>query len=451
MKLFFHQDFHLYGDKQQDTAFYEPLSKSVIHYRKKRYFLIGGMFDQVGIDSYSIGKSEYNGLEGTWRDAEDGKLEKNPIDQGSVDSTIEFNLHTKANSERTLYFWICAGKNLDEVQAIQKYLLKEKPEKLMRNTINYWLSWVNKNPSSEYGITSPKIQEHFKQSLLIMRTQIDNRGAIIAANDSDIMKFNKDTYTYMWPRDGAWVALAFDRAGYSSISQRFFRFCAKVMSSEGYLLPKYNPDLSVGSSWHPWYRDDKIQIPIQEDETALVLYALKEHYQKFHDIEFIQEMYESIIRAAGNFLTNFVDEITGLPLPTYDLWERERGIFAYTVATVYAGIKSAGNLCKILGHFNHHKRYAVAAEEIKKSILDYLYDPESGRFLKAVTLNKNTGEISKDYTVDASLHALWMLGVLPSDDSKIVRTNEAVLSKLSIPTEIGGIARYENDDYMRVQ
>ena len=115
----------------------------------------------------------------------------------------------------------------------------------MRNTINYWLSWVNKNPSSEYGTTSPRIQEQLKQSLLIMRTQIDNRGAIIAANDSDIMKFNKDTYTYMWPRDGAWVAIAYDRAGYSSVSQRFFRFCAKGISQEGYLLHKYNPDLSV--------------------------------------------------------------------------------------------------------------------------------------------------------------------------------------------------------------
>lgn len=212
VKLFFSQDFHIYGDKQQDTTFYEPNSKAIVHYRKKRYFLIGGVSDHVGIDSYSTGKSEYNGLEGTWRDAEDGRLEKNPIDQGSVDSTVEFDLNVKANSEKTLYVWICAGKKINEVQDIQAYILKENPEKLMRNTINYWLSWVNKNSRTDYGLNLAKVQEQLKQSLLIMRTQVDNRGAIIAANDSDIMKFNKDTYTYMWPRDGAWVALAFDRA-----------------------------------------------------------------------------------------------------------------------------------------------------------------------------------------------------------------------------------------------
>ncbi len=60
IKMFFSQDFHLYGDKQQDTTFYEPESKSVIHYRKKRYFLIGGLADRLGVDSYSTGKSEFN-------------------------------------------------------------------------------------------------------------------------------------------------------------------------------------------------------------------------------------------------------------------------------------------------------------------------------------------------------------------------------------------------------
>ena len=77
--------------------------------------------------------------------SEDGKLERNPIDQGSVDSTVEFDLNVKANSEKTLYFWICAGRKIEEVQDIQAYLLKENPDKLMRNTINYWLSKILSN------------------------------------------------------------------------------------------------------------------------------------------------------------------------------------------------------------------------------------------------------------------------------------------------------------------
>ena len=39
-------------------------------------------------------------------------------------------------------------------------------------------------------------------------------------------------------------------------------------------MHKYNPDGSVGSSWHPWCGSDGLlQLPIQEDETALTLFA----------------------------------------------------------------------------------------------------------------------------------------------------------------------------------
>lgn len=450
LKLFFSQDFHLYGDKQQDTAFYEPEFKAMIHYRKRRYFWVCGMQNgKAGIDSFTTGKSEYHGLQGTWKDAEDGHLHENPIEQGSVDSTIQFNMELKAHEEGILYVWICAGRDLSEAEEMNTYVLHETPEKLLKNTVNYWISWVNKETDKNLEL-EPEMMRMYKQSLLIIRTQIDNRGAIIAANDSDIMKFNKDTYSYMWPRDGAWVSIALDRSGYGEITKRFFQFCAEVMTDEGYLLHKYNPDESVGSSWHPWLKDGEMQMPIQEDETALVTYALWTHWEHYKDIEFVQEMYEPLIRRAANFMTYFVDEKTSLPLPTYDLWERERGIFSYTLATVYAGLIAAYKLSSVIGHFNHSHRYKEAAEKIRAATLKYLYDEEKGRFLKRIEIDKKTGKIKKDYGLDASMHALWMLNVLPADDERIVRTMEAIYEGLKVPGPIGGLARSENDDYQRV-
>ncbi len=450
VKMYFNQDFHLYGDKQQDTAFYEPEFKAMVHYRKRRYFWISGMQDgKAGVDSFTTGKSEYRGLEGTWKDAEDGHLHEHAIEQGSVDSTVEFRVPLKAMEEKVLYVWICAGKDLNDVEDMHEFILHEGPEKLLKNTINYWISWVNKETEKDLQV-DPDLLKEYKQSLLIVRTQIDNRGAIIAANDSDIMKFNKDTYTYMWPRDGAWVSIALDRAGYGEITKRFFQFCADTMTHEGYLLHKYNPDESVGSSWHAWYKNGEMQMPIQEDETAIVTYALWNHWQHYKDIEFIQEMYEPLIRAAGNFMSHFVDEKTGLPLPTYDLWERERGIFAYTAACTYAGLEAAYRLSSIIGHFNHSDRYKKAAESIKEAILKHLYDEKEGRFLKRLEVNSKTKEMTKDYSLDASMHALWMMGVLPPDDERIIRTNEAIHESLKINTHVGGMARSENDDYQRV-
>lgn len=450
IKLFFAQDLHLYGDKQQDTAFYEPDEKAMVHYRKCRYFWFSGIVGKKkGIDSFTTGKSEYLGMVGTWKDAEDGELQEHPVEQGSVDSTIQFNISVPANGETTMYFWVCAGKKMGEVQRLHKFILEETPDKLLKNTINYWMSWVNKE-SEKTAAISDELQKSFKQSLLIMRTQIDNRGAVIAASDLDIMKFNKDTYTYMWPRDGAWVSLALDKAGYSEISKRFFEFCAEIVTKDGYVLPKYNADFSVGSTWHPYYKDGKKQLPIQEDETGLVLFALFKHYQNFGDIEFMQQMFDPLIRKMGNFMIKYRDKKTGLPLPSYDLWERERGVSSYTCSTIYAGLMAAAYLSNELGHFNHHKRYEKVAFEVQEAILKYLYDSEKGRFLKRLIVNEETGEMEKDYVIDASMHALWMLGVLPAEDDRIFDTNQAIFKALSVNTEIGGLTRYENDDYMRV-
>ena len=125
------------------------------------------------------------------------------------------------------------------------------PEFFQHRARIYWNRWVNKD-NIPYGDLPDPLVTLYKQSLLILRTQIDNRGAIIAANDSDYLTFNNDTYSYMWPRDGALVAYALDLAGQPDVTRSFYKFCKDVLLPEGYLLHKYNPDKSLGSSWHPW-------------------------------------------------------------------------------------------------------------------------------------------------------------------------------------------------------
>jgi GH15 family glucan-1,4-alpha-glucosidase len=273
VRLFFHHDFYIYGDKQKDTAFYEPHTNSVIHYREKRYFLVGGQTDNpqecfagfggdaftsvlhgskkaqtCGISSFSIGKANYRGLEGTWRDAEDGELGRNPIEQGSVDSTVAMHCIVPADEETEVVMWLCVGKSLEDVVRLQQTVLDETPERLERNCANYWKSWVNKT-YHDFGSLPKSVIELFKRSLLLIRIHADRDGGIIAAADSDIMAFNRDTYTYVWPRDGAFVSLALDEAGYGEVTGHFFEFCCRVQSPDGYLLHKYNPDGSPGSSW----------------------------------------------------------------------------------------------------------------------------------------------------------------------------------------------------------
>ena len=82
VKVFFSHDFHIYGEDAGDTVIYEPSLDAVVHYKRKRYFLVNGVTDQhLGIHEFAIGQKESFGKEGTWRDAEDGVLERNPTAQ----------------------------------------------------------------------------------------------------------------------------------------------------------------------------------------------------------------------------------------------------------------------------------------------------------------------------------------------------------------------------------
>lgn len=85
------------------------------------------------------------------------------------------------------------------------------------------------------------------------------------------------------------------------------------MTKDGYLLHKYNPDGTVGSSWHPYLHDGQEQLPIQEDETALVLHALWQDYELHADIELPQSLYRAFIRKAARFLLEYCDDRLGLP------------------------------------------------------------------------------------------------------------------------------------------
>ncbi|GAB61317.1 MAG: glycoside hydrolase family 15 protein [Candidatus Jettenia sp.] len=448
IRLFFNHDFHIYGNEVGDTAYYDPDTRAVIHYKAQRYFLINCCDpNKCGIDHFATGIKEVLGAEGTWRDAEDGKLSGNPIAQGSVDSTLGINLEVKAYGENVAHYWIAAGTKHREVVRLNKIIWEKTPEELIRRTENYWKLWVNKEMINFYDLPQ-KIVSFFKRSLLIIRTQIDAHGAIIAANDSDIISMGRDTYSYMWPRDGALVAYALIKCGYMDVTKQFFKFCAEVLSAEGYLLHKYNPDGSFASSWHPWLKDNQKSLPIQEDGIALVIWALWNHYHEFRDIEFVKPLYKSLIINTAEFMVRFRDEETGLPLSSYDLWEERYGVHTFTVSAVIAGLRAAGNFACAFGEQEYGRKYYDIANNMKNALITYFYQEKEERFARMGTKTLKGYEL--DMTADASLFGLVTLDVFSPELSIIASTMNAVKEELRVKTSVGGVARYTNDYYHQV-
>lgn len=448
VRVFFSHNFHLAETDIGDTAFYNPYLQAVIHYKRDIWFLATGTSRYNGIYQYACGVKGFGGAEGTWRDCEDGELSGRPIEQGSVDSSISLRLLLPPGDEEELRYWIAVGHDYQQVRALHSVVVEKGFEEIMRDTANYWARWSEKGAEMVQTLPTP-VAQLFRRSLLIMRTQIDDRGAVIAANDTDIMSTARAHYSYMWPRDGAIVAYALDTIGYPDTTRRFFEFCARVLPKDRpVLMHKYSADGSVGSSWHPWVVDGQPDMPFQEDSTASVLWALWHHYQRYHDLEFIASLYETLILPAGRFLSTYRDPQTGLPLPSYDLWEERRGIHTYTCASVYAALRSAARFAHLFGDNDEHELFRRSAEEVKAGILHVLYDEDTGCFARMMRLDAE-GNYHPDPTVDSSVLGVLRFGVLDADSPQMGCCARHVREKLWVNTPIGGLARYENDYYHR--
>jgi GH15 family glucan-1,4-alpha-glucosidase len=403
-----------------------------------------------GVETFATGRKAFQGHEGTWRDAEDGKLAEGAITEGSVDSTIGRSILIEGNSSAEMYYWIAVGTSYSEVSELNDRVRSTDPRVMMERTADYWHAWVNKN-EIDFGNLSPAIIDLFKRSLLIVRSQIDKGGAILAANDSDVTLRATDHYSYLWPRDGALVAYALDLAGHSNLTQAFFRLCGRIITPEGYFLQKYNPDGSVASGWHAHWdpRTRTRLLPIQEDETALVLWSLWNHYDESRDIEFVSSLYRPLIRGAADFLMSFRDPETKLPRPSWNLWEDRRGIHTFTCATVFGALKAAANFARLFGEKEVAAEYDAAAIEVRDAMTRHLFRKDLNRFARSIN-PLDGGGFEVDPTIDASLFGIFYFGVYPVDDPKVKATMAAVEGRLWAKTEIGGVARYEEDYYMRV-
>ncbi len=446
VRVFFHHDLMIDGNEVGDTAAFYPSNRTVFHYKRSSYFMFNGRSDQGGIYQFSTGIKRFHSAEGTWRDAEDGELMGNAIAQGSVDSTISFRTSVPVGSERTIYYWMSVGESMEEVKRLDQYVQDSHPEKLLSRIVIYWNQWLSRAGGS-FGDLPTAVVRQFKHSLLIVKTQTDERGAIIAANDTDILQYNRDHYSYMWPRDGALIADAMSLAGYHRTIAPFFQFCGRNLSPEGYLQHKYNPDGTVGSSWHPYVVNGVPRLPIQEDETGLVLYALWKDYARHGEIELAQSLYSTLIRKASAFLCDYMEPELDLPKPSYDLWEERYGIWTYTVASVYGGLMAAAYFADLFGDYDRSDQYREVADRIKRGIEERLWDEEAGRYARGLV--QQDGQWVKDMTVESSLFGLFEFGVFPADNDRVAKTMQAISEKLRINTSIGGIARYTNDYYFR--
>lgn len=440
VKLMLHHELALYGNSVGDTVLFDPPSGGIMQYKKRRYVLINC---DGGVREYACSRSAM-----TWVDAADGELSMNAIAQGAVDTTIAIPVHLDANGSATAMVWICAGRSDAEVRELDARVRSEGASHLLARAGSHWYTWVNKS-GQDLSALPDEILDLYRRSLLVIATQCDRGGAVLAANDSDIQWGHNDHYSYAWMRDGAFVCDAMDRAGFPEIARRFLLFADDVIRDEGYFLHKYNPDGSPAPLWQPWIRDGQPQLPIQEDETALVLWLVARHYRRTRDLDLLRAIYPRLVIRAADFLARFRDPETGLPLPSFDLWEERQGVFTFTCAAVWAGLEAAAELANLFNEQDRRSTWSHAADEVRAAMKKHLWLENEGRFARGLLLT-GSGALELDPTVDSSGFATFYLGVFPAESALVEGTMRAIRERLAVRTEVGGIVRYEDDAYHRI-
>ena len=296
----------------------------------------------------------------------------------------------------------------------------------------------------------------YRRSLLVMDVLGDRQtGAVIAAPEMDPTFESCGGYGFVWGRDLAYTTLALLAAGRGTEAAAALRWLARVQAPEGLWLQRYCSDGLLGPSWGLH----------QIDETGAILFAYEAAYAELADHALDRELWPSARRAA-EFLVSFLDPVSGLPLPSVDLWEQDDGEHSYSSAAVGAGLRAAARMAR-----RHDPavawRYEQAAARVADAIERHLWSEEHGRYLRSRWVARGEGHaelpeqfaralpypnrtawgaIDRDERVDVSLLGLaWPFGVVDPASARMRATVAAIERELVTPS--GGVRRYTGDQY----
>ncbi len=451
VRLFMHQVFEISRAGRADTALYVPDDQQhyILDYKGRCVLLVSGKHHSGdSFDQYAVGNYGIEGKQGTFKDAEDGELSGHLVEHGGVDSVIRFSLELEPHCSQPIDYWVVASDTQYNGEIIHNQLQKGLVSRLEDNK-RYWERWLSTG-AKRLEHVSPEYRDMVNKSLMVIKAHTDDRGGIIASCDSSIYNYGRDYYSYVWPRDGAYAIWPLIRLGYTEEPKAYFRFCKDILTDSGYLMHKYQPDRAIGSTWHPLVHNNHKELAIQEDETAIIVVMLGEYHHDSQDDDFTKEMYSSFVVPAANFLCSFIDEATGLPHASYDLWEERFLCSTYTTATVYRALLVAADFADKFGSPDQATSWRDAAISLLARRQTFV-NPDRAGYRKGFLLTAD-GSLEFNNTLDvSSLYGVITFGYYHDQDKEEIQgALREIEQTLHNKTPAGGSPRYEHDNYFKV-
>ncbi|HEV8129127.1 MAG TPA: glycoside hydrolase family 15 protein [Candidatus Eisenbacteria bacterium] len=431
LALAFHHDFRLSGGSRE-AASRDPATGGVVHHGGRRALLLNA----IGPDGAGVPLVTIAG------------------DRGAADSLLGVPIPLQAGASAMVTTWLAAARSVPEARKLDADARRLGVPGLLSRTRRYWSLWTSSGVRDE-GDLPEEARDLYAQSLHALRLMQAPSGAFLSgleappdeSSPAEEMAPAAPEERWCRLREAAVAADALGRAGYGAAARRYFEFAAASARDAGELCAVLDADGAPAPAPEHVLR--------AADGIALHLWAAARHFDRERDTEFMGPIYESSLAPAAERLATATDPALGLPIST-DPWDERWGAHASVAAAVRGGLRAASRLAALFGETARARAWVGAADQIARAVGHSLYDPERGRFLRSVILergeraerNADSAEPSErrlDLTLDASLLWLGLLDDLEPEDPRVKATADAVRDALWIREGAGGLARSEAD------
>lgn len=442
-----YSSFHIAENRLYNSVFFDEEADAIVHYRHRYYFSLSSSIECSG---FQAGRA--------WDSARQGTLHGGNIDT-TTDGAMSWRIDSlQPGQTATLPVYIAAGQDRFASLEALRLAKSRRSDEWYAETVSYWNNQIDQ--VAPCPAEDKDIKELYERSILMFKLMSDEQtGSIVAAPEFDEGYTSCGGYAYCWGRDAAFITTALDKAGLTQLTSRFYDWALAAQDPDGSWQQRHYHDGSLAPAWG-----------IQLDEGASIIWGMLSHYKHTQNSEFLNRVWPAVWKGA-EYLVAQLEEDTGLPRPSRDLWEERIAAHTYTAAAVYGGLTAAAEFARMQRREDLAASWEAEAKRIqsgigqncwneskssyyralKLEVWPHMYEQAIGQGLPAYTQTSKKGYVTHfvqhDPMVDISLLgiAVPFAAVDPADE-RMRKTADTIEKYLASP-EVGGIRRYEDDNY----
>lgn len=365
-----------------------------------------------------------------------GTLKDNSnVTASDVSTAFAQKVTVPKGSTQNAYFYVALGSSLNDVQNTCDTARSNQGSYWFDNTSESYSNWFNGKKVPNYADSD--LTAVYKRNLVMIKNSIrpgrsSDDGAMPATT-------NSLNYGYkIWARDSAVTAMSLDAAGFTDEALKYWNW----------LAARQNADGSFHTCFNLWDNTNAQFVEPENDAIGFFLIGVYKHYLATGDKTFLNNIYNSMKKAASYITTN-MNQTTGFGPADKSIWEEgdESEYYTYTQAAYAQGLKCASILASTEGDNVLADNLNGAGSTIMTAInrddtssVKGLWNAAGGYYDRC--LNADGTANTKE---DTSTNILFALGLIDVNSSRAASHINKMEKDLAVDDY--GLPRYAGDTF----